>query len=102
MTTQEKEKITNLTELIAEAGIDAEEDGDLHGENCSVNMEDPDECDCSEMEQIKHLLFTHMTKVNHFWCDMTEAHRKHCTPDGNKELTRFLGKKNRLTSSPTE
>lgn len=30
-----------------------EEYGDLHGENCSCMMEDPDECDCDEMRQIK-------------------------------------------------
>ena len=30
-----------------------EEYGDLHGENCSCMMEDPDECDCDEMASIK-------------------------------------------------
>lgn len=29
-----------------------EEYGDLHGGNCSVNMENPDACDCEEMKQI--------------------------------------------------
>ena len=99
MTTQEKENITCLKELIDTAIKDLEEYGYLHENTCNSFQEE--ECNC-DMQGMKDFVTQWMDNVNTFWCEMTEAHRKHCTPDGNKELTRFLGKKNRVTSSPTE
>ena len=85
-----------MKELIEKMKIEVEEHGDAHGEFCPVNMEDPDECDCDEMKFLKHVIEEYMNKVNDYWVSMGEAHRKHCTPQGNKDLTRMMGKKNRV------
>lgn len=84
-----------MKELIEKMKSDVEEYGDLHGEYCSCNMEDPDACDCEEMKQIKHIVETWVEKVNMYWVEMAKAHRNHCTPEGNKDITRMMGKKNR-------
>lgn len=74
---------------------EVEEYGDLHNEHCLCMMEDPDACDCDEMKQIKHFAEYYMNKVNEYWIQMAEAHRPYCKPEGNKMLTRMMGKKNR-------
>ena len=86
--------------LIEKMKEDVEEYGELHNETCPCNMEDPDACDCDNMKQIKHLAEEHMQKVNEYWLKMCEAHRPYCTPEGNKDITRMLGKKNRISKSP--
>ena len=83
---------TNIIALVAEMKKDAEE-YDLHSEGCGTERED--ECDCENMLTIKSFASEHMSKVNHWWVTHAEAHRKHCTPDGNKMLTKMMGKKNR-------
>ena len=44
-----------------------EEYADLHGENCSCMMEQPDECDCDEMEQIKGFINEIISKKDAEW-----------------------------------
>ena len=97
--TQEK-PVTCMKEMLETMEHDVEEFGYLHGENCSVNMESPDACDCDEMKDIKAFCAQWMDNVNTYWCEMTEAHRKYCTPEGNKDITRLLGKKNRNLATP--
>jgi len=86
-----------MNELIEQMKKEIEEYGDLHGENCLCMMEDPDECDCDEMKQIKQFTESWMKKVNDYWIEMAKAHRPHCSPEGNKMLTKMMGKKNRIT-----
>jgi len=87
----------NISELVKMMKDEIQEHGDMHGEHCFANSEDPDECNCEEMafwgSQIEH----YMAKVNDWWATHAEEHRKLCTPDGNKAITRMLGKKNRKT-----
>ena len=90
---------TNIVGLLAEMKEDLQQWGDLHGELCPCNMEDPDECDCEEMKQIASFAEEWMGKVNHWWVKHAEAHRKHCTSEGNKMLTKIMGKKNRSRTS---
>lgn len=80
--------------------VDAQEMGDMHAIDCPCNWEDPDECDCDEMKAIESFGERWMGKVNEWWVCMAEAHRKHCTPEGNKELTRMMGKRNRTLQGP--
>jgi hypothetical protein len=76
-----------------------EEYGDLHGECCACMSEDPDECDCDEMKQIKQFIRKEKEKSKQEeterWIELAKAHRKHCTPEGNKDITRMMGNKNR-------
>lgn len=89
-----------MKELIEKMEVDAEEYGQLHNEDCSVNQED--ECDCENMKLIKAFGKEWMEKVNLHWYAMTEAHRPYCSPAGNKIITRILGKNNRVKSSNPE
>lgn len=87
---------TNIKFLVEEMKQDAEE-YDLHNEFCGTAYEN--ECDCENMKTIKAFALEWMAKVNEKWYRMTEAHRPYCTPDGNKIITRILGKNNRLLRS---
>jgi hypothetical protein len=91
---------TNIPALIEEMKDDAEEYGQLHNEECGVNREDI--CDCENMELIKSFGKEWMGKVNEWWVIHATAHRKHCSPEGNKILTRLMGKKNRNRKSPLQ
>jgi hypothetical protein len=84
-----------LKNLIEKMKEEIEEYGDLHGEECPINMEDPDDCNCEEMEKIKYFTEKWMNEVNKYWVEMAEAHRPYCRPEGNKMITRMVGKKNR-------
>ena len=84
---EEKEyQETNIKNLVAEMEKDIEEYGFLHHQGCGVNIEE--ECDCEEMKAIKSFTKEWMGKVNKMWVINLLAHRKHCTPAGNKELTK--------------
>ena len=82
-----------MDELIQKMEEEIEEYGDLHGEHCSCCMEDPDECDCDEMKELKSFIEGWMNEVNKYWIKMAQAHRPHCSPAGNKMLTKMMGKK---------
>lgn len=45
---------------------------------------------------MKAIVYEAMEKVNAYWVEMCEAHRPYCKPEGNKMLTRMMGKKNRI------
>lgn len=84
-----------MENLKEKMGVDIEEYGSLHENLCACNMEDPDICDCEAMSIIKTFTQKWMEEVNKYWIEMAKAHRPHCTPEGNKILTRMMGKKNR-------
>ena len=98
MTYTEKRLETNIAGLIAKMKEEIQEHGDMHGANCPCNMEDPDECDCEEMVFWGQQIENYMVKVDQWWIAHAKEHRKLCTPDGNKMLTKMMGKKNRDTS----
>ncbi len=89
---------TNVRSLIELALSELEEYGDLHDEGCPCIMEEPDECDC-DMGGMKEFVQEKMREVDRWWIVNAEAHRKHCSPAGNKILTRLMGKQNRPTTS---
>lgn len=80
---------TNISELVSKMESEIEEDGDMHDEDCPCNSELPDECDCETMLWAKMRCREWMGKVNRMWVVNLQEHRKHCTPDGNKSLTRI-------------
>ncbi len=82
----------NIKFLVREMEHDAEEYGALHNENCPCNMEDPDECDCENMQAIKAFAREWMVKVNEQWVKMASAHLPYCTREGRDFLTRGQGK----------
>ena len=43
-------KITSVEEAILKMKEEIQQHGDMHGEYCPANMEDPDECECEELE----------------------------------------------------
>ena len=88
-----KEKEVTYFEKLKEQAIkDLQEYGELHENDCSVYQEDDCNCDMSGM---KDFVAQWMDNVNDFWIEMAEAHRPNCSPEGNKMLTRMMGKKNR-------
>ena len=84
----------NIRFLIEEMKEEAEE-YNIHNEGCGTDRED--ECDCENLKMMKELALKYMARVNEKWYKMTEAHRPYCTSEGNKIITRILGKKNRQT-----
>lgn len=84
---REKYQETNIKQLVEEMLQDIQEHGDMHGEYCPVNMEDPDECDCEEMAFWGGVIKEWMGKVNQMWVAHLDAHRKHCSTQGNRHLT---------------
>jgi hypothetical protein len=90
---------TNIKELIEKMRSEIQEHGDMHGIDCACNMEDPDTCECTEMAFWGDEIEKYMGIVNHWWVVHAEAHREHCTPNGNKKLTKMMGKKNRESNS---
>ncbi len=81
-----------MKELQEKMLAELEEFGSLHTDTCASFMED--ECDC-DMGGMKDFVIRQMEAVNIWWCKMAEAHRPYCKPEGNKMLTRMMGKKNR-------
>ena len=61
----------NEEDFIKKMKEEIQEHGDMHGEFCLVNMEDPDECECEEMsfwggqieKYVKQALFSHNQKI---------------------------------------
>lgn len=45
-----------IKELIKKMRIEAEEYAELHNEDCSCLMEEPDACDCAKMGQIENII----------------------------------------------
>jgi hypothetical protein len=66
-----------------------EEYGDLHNADCDINDEGGsfDGCHCENMKQIKAFVQKTLDDRDKFWVECLEAHRKHCTAEGNKKLT---------------
>lgn len=81
-----------MKDLFEQMERELEEYGQFHEGNCGTFQED--ECDC-DMYGMKSFVREQMEKVNVWWCAMAEAHRPYCKPEGNKMLTRMMGKKNR-------
>ena len=81
-----------VRDVIAAALIELEEYGDLHTEECGCLREE--ECDC-DMNGMKKFVREKMEEVNSWWVKMAQEHRKYCSPEGKKILTRLQGKKNR-------
>ena len=79
----------NLPELIALMEQTLEEYGDMHNDDCGVNSDEsyPDECECENMRWAKMRCREWMQKVDEMWVEHLQAHRKHCTPMGRKDLT---------------
>lgn len=86
-----------VRDVVAKALVELEEYGDLHGPNCAVLWEE--ECTC-DMGGMKPFVAEQMQKVNNWWIKMTQEHRKYCSPEGRKVLTRLQGKKNRPPTYP--
>jgi len=82
-------KETNIKELVEKMKAEIQEHGDMHGENCACNMEDPDVCECEEMAFWGSVIEEWMGEVNKMWVLNLKNHRKHCTPEGNKSLTQI-------------
>ncbi len=86
-----------MNETIEKMIKEAQEYGDLHGEFCACMMEDPDNCDCDEMKQIANIIKETVEAENARWVEMCKEHQKLCSfSEGKKELTRMMGKKNRV------
>ena len=81
-----------VRDVVAKALEELEEFGDFHDDTCLCLREE--ECDC-DMRGLKPFLKEKMDAVNNWWVKMAGEHRKYCTPEGNKVLTRIMGKKNR-------
>ena len=94
---------TNIPTLIEEMEKDAEEYGQYHDDDCPLNREGGsdfgDVCECEKIKAIKTHAREWMAKVNEWWVHHATEHRKHCTPEGNKMLTKMMGKKNRTSST---
>lgn len=84
-----------MDETIEDMQKEAEEYADLHNEDCSCMMEDPDACDCEKMAQVHSLIKQAIGAENARWISLAKAHRTHCNPEGNKDITRMIGSKNR-------
>jgi len=98
MNNTEKRFDINIAGIIAKMKEEIQEHGDMHGAGCPCNMEDTDECDCEEIAFWGQQIENYMVKVDQWWIAHAKEHRKLCTPDGNKMLTKMMGKKNRDTS----
>lgn len=96
---EELYKETNIKKLVEEMEEQAEEYGQFHDEDCQVNYEGGADfgyvCECGKIRAIKTHAREYMAKVNHMWVTNLQNHRKHCKPDGNKDLTKT---KNRLSA----
>ena len=91
-----------MDKLIEEMEKNAEEYGYLHNEDCPANMEDPDACECDNLKMAKEIAREAMESVNKYWIEMCKAHSKHCTPEGRKDITRLVGKKNRTPTTKSK
>ena len=85
-----------VRDVVAKALEELEEFGQLHEGNCGIFIDEnyPKDCDC-DMYGMKTFVREKMEEVNNWWIKMATEHRKYCTPEGNKVLTRIMGKKNR-------
>ena len=95
----------NIELLIKEMEKEAEEYGQYHDNDClaaSENASFGDKCECEIISELKKFAKEQMIKVNDKWFKLTEAHRPYCTPEGNKVITRILGKKNRNIAASRE
>ncbi len=74
-----------------------EDYGQLHEEYCEINREDgsDDGCNCAVKTMVEECTKKATEIENLRWVEMAQAHRKHCTSEGNKILTRMMGKKNK-------
>lgn len=84
-----------MNELITEMEKAVEEYGALHDEECTLLLGKP--CDCENVQIAKDIAHEWMDRTNQYWVEMCKAHRQYCSPEGRKELTRMMGKKNRIT-----
>jgi hypothetical protein len=89
-------EITWFGKILAEALKELEEFGDFHENNCGLFVDEnyPDDCDC-DMRGLKPFLKEKMEALNQYWIRNIDEHRPHCSPEGNKILTRIKGAKNR-------
>lgn len=94
---ENEREITWFSKILEETLTELEEYGDLHEEHCQCLREE--ECDC-DMQGMKPFLREKMQKLNEYWIKNIEEHRPYCQPEGNKVLTRVMGKKNRTPASP--
>ena len=89
---------TNIKALVEEMEKDAEEYGQYHDDDCPLNREGGsdfgDVCECEKIRALKTLAREWMGKVNRMWVANVQNHRKHCSPRGNKELTKIKDKIN--------
>ena len=84
-----------VDDIVKKARESLEEAGDMHSEGCPCNMESPDACDCDNMEFLEKEVRTALEALDKYWLFHLNAHRKHCSPDGNKELTKI--KRNKIS-----
>ena len=89
---------TNIKVLVEEMEKDVEEYGQYHDDDCPLNREGGsdfgDICECEKIRALKTLAREWMGKVNRMWVANVQNHRKHCSPRGNKELTKIKDKIN--------
>lgn len=76
-----------IDDILVKAREQLEEFGQLHEENCPVNYED--ECDCATMDALEKEVRVALESLDKHWLFHLEAHRKHCSPAGNKILTKI-------------
>lgn len=85
-----------MNETIEKMQREAQKYGYLHNEDCACMTEDPDECECDNLKMVNDIIKNAVEMENARWISLAKAHRPHCTPDGNKDLTRMMGNKNRV------
>ena len=103
---EEKEELfksVNIVDLVAKMKEDAEEYGQYHDDECPLMREEGgdfgDVCECEKISAFKSFAEAWMGEVNRMWVVNLKNHRKHCTQDGNKDLTRT---KSKLLDTPSE
>lgn len=74
-------------EILKKLRTELEEYGELHNENCGVNMEE--ECNCFNIEVVIDECKKALDELNNYWVVHLKAHRPYCSPQGNKELTKI-------------
>ena len=105
---EERKKLllsVNIVDLVEKMKEDAKEYGQYHDDDCPQMSEWADvdsTCDCQIIKSMVQFAGEWMGEVNGWWAIHAEEHRKHCSPEGNKAITRMLGKKNRKPKDQSE
>ena len=81
-----------IDDILEKSRTSLEEFGDLHDEGCPCTLEGgryPDACDCKTMDGLEKEVLVALEALDKYWLTNLDAHRKHCSPAGNKILTKI-------------